>query len=223
MNSFDYDILSIFEEYETEDKLTRMNIKSCREICQKYENKLYEKEMTSKILFFCQFDDSNIKCDYFNNIKIKDYEVHSDGNDDVQNKKNYLQKFNIFFGEKKCEVIFEMNSEFSDSGKNKLLYNKLFIDEKLIIKKESNSLKDFINLTYIKTLIENLNLETDNLKFLTLLLRVMNLHNMFSQILEKIQSGEKNYYHKVDWDSESDISMSDLEKDENSDNDEKND
>lgn len=211
MDRFNCDILSIFEEYEMENKLTKQNIKSCREICQKYENKLYEKEMTSKILFYCQFDDSNIKCDYINEIKIQDYEVFSDGNDENQIKKNHFQKFNIYFGQKKCEVFFEMNNEFSDGGKYKLLYSKLFIDENLIIKKESQTSKDFINLTYIKLLIENLKLETDNLKFLTLILRIMNLHNMFSHILEKIQSDENNHYHNIKWNSDSDISMSDEE------------
>jgi hypothetical protein len=209
MESFDYDILNVFEEYEMENKLTKAHIKSCRDICQKYENRLYEKEMTSKFLFFSNFDDCEMKYECINNIKIKDYEIYNDSIGDEMNKKNHYQKFNIYFGENKCEVVFEMNNEFSENGKTKLLYSKFFIDENLIIKKESQKSKDFINLTYVKNLLNTLKIETNIAKFLTLLLKTMNLENMFKNVLEKIKTDTDSYYYNIEWDSTSDISFSD--------------
>lgn len=212
MESFEYDILSIFEEYEMENKLTKANIKFCRETCQKYENKLYEKEMTSKLRFFSHFDDCKLKYEQIDNVKIKDYEIYDDSNIEEMNKKNHYQKFNIYFGENKFQVVFEMNNEFTENGKNKLLYNKLFIDENLILKKESQSSKDFINLTYIKKLLDVLNIETNIVNFLTLILKTMNIENIFRNILEKIKNDTESYFFNIEWDSTSDISISDVDE-----------
>lgn len=211
MESFDYDILNIFEEYDMENKLTKNNIKSCREICQKYENRLHEKDMTSKFLLFSQFDDCKINYDFIKDVKFKDYEIYNEFLGDEKNKKNHYQKFNMFFGDKKCEIVFEMNNEHSENGKHKLLQNKLYIDENLIIKKESQNSKEFINLTYVVNLLNKLKIEADMGNFLTLLLKTMNLENMFKQILEKIKSNPESHFHNIEWDSASDISMSDTE------------
>lgn len=210
--SFEELIICVFDECYQNDKLTKQEIESCRNLCQIYENKLYENELNSKLLCNIDLEDSKIENKNKKNIKISNYEYYFN-KDEINLIKDTTQKFDLYFENYKLQILFETTNEFINSGKTKLTNIKIYIDNNLILKKEHQNLKkEFINLSYFKNILskfKELDIETTEKKFLIMLIKTMNIEHYFIDIIKNINENEiEKYCHILDMESDSDSSLS---------------
>lgn len=209
--SFEELVSNIFDDCYNYDKLTKQDIEICKNLCQFYENKLYENELNSKLLYYGDLEESKINYENKKNIKLINYESYSN-KDETNAIKDTIQKVDIYFRDYICKILFEISSEFINNGKCKLTKIKFYIDDNLILKKENQNLKKgFINLTHIKKILNKIkeyDIETTEKNFLILLLKIMNIEHYFIDIIKNINEDKAFYHDKSDMESDSDISLS---------------
>jgi hypothetical protein len=214
--TFEEEIYDIMEKFISSNKLSISDIKACREICTQYENRILALDLTEKLKFYCKIDDYDIN---FNNedekITVLSFESIGGANRDDKNlnKKDHIVTMTINFSNHLSTLIYEIVEEYSDNGKQKYTVHKFTIDGNVILKKENQSMKEpFINLSYLKDLIENNKIKLSIIQFLRLFTKLFGVLNIFEKNICEIENEPQKYYKDKSWESDSDISMSDDDK-----------
>lgn len=228
--TFEEEIFDVMERYLTEEKLSHSNLKVCREICNLYENKVNALNLTKLMITFCN-NKYNIDLSKKNN-KITILLLESSNNNNINstgnntsinnsfstlNLKDKYNKLTVLFENKnRSELIYE--TEYDNIFKN--TFHKLNVDGNLILKKDhSNKKKSFINISYIKKLIDLNNLKLNEIQFLDAFLNLLDITNLFKSELMNIQNNHEKYFYDQDFSSESEISSIDSISNDNSDKD----
>ncbi len=217
--TFEDEIYDIMEKFISSNRLSMSDIKACREICTQYENRVMALDLTEKLKFYCKIDNYDIDFDN-DKEKILVLSVESIGanrDDKNLNRKDYIVTMNIQFCNCTSTLIYDIVEEYSDNGKQKYLFHKFTIDGNVILKKENQSMKEsFMNLSYIKDLIENNNIKLNTTQFLRLFIKLFGVSNIFEKDICEIEMEpeQQKYYKNNSWESDSDVSVSDNDTDE---------
>jgi hypothetical protein len=210
--TFEEEIYEIMEKHLNQGKLSNNDIKMCRDICLQYEMRVKAFKLTQKLMTMCQ----NNNCEDFNNenkkIVITLYESFSGGKEkcDKINANFYDPSFTVF-------MTYENSEEYGYNGKQKNLFDKFSIDGHLILKKENgngNMKKSFINLSYLKEIIDTNNLKISVNLFLKLFLSLFNVFHIFENMISNIEKNPNEYLFDKNWTSDSDISSIDSNEEE---------
>jgi hypothetical protein len=213
--TFEEEIYDVMEKFISSNRLSMSDIKACREICTQYENRVLALDLTEKIKFYCKIDDYNINFDNEEEkITVLSFESIGGVNRDDKNinKRDNFITMSINFHNHLSSMIYEIVDEYSDNGRQKYTFHKFTIDGNVILKKENQSMKEpFINLSYIKDLIENNKIKLSTTQFLRLFTKLFGVFNIFEKNLHDIENEPQKYYKDKSWESDSDVSISDDE------------
>lgn len=213
--TFEEEIYDVMEKFISSNRLSMSDIKACREICTQYENRVLALDMTEKIKFYCKIDDYDINFDNEEEkITVLSFESIGGVNRDDKNlnKRDNFITMSINFYHHLSNMIYEIVDEYSDNGRQKYTFHKFTIDGNVILKKENQSMKEpFINLSYIKDLIENNKIKLSITQFLQLFTKLFGVFNIFEKNLRDIENEPQKYYKDKSWESDSDVSISDDE------------
>lgn len=215
-NTFEEDIFNVMEKYLSNEELTLFDLKNCREICNLYEDKVKALNLTKLLVTYCNnkfgIDLSN-KTDkiVILNTEFTVENNEKNGNNNTSNALNSKDKFNkitaILPNLNRINLTYEY---VYDNFKNTHTFHKFNIDGNLILKKDhSNTKKTFINLSYIKEMIEKNNLKLTIFQFLDSFLNLLNVTNIFKVMLSDIEKHPEKYFFNLECSSESEISSID--------------
>jgi len=199
MGSFEDQITQVMDQYFENKTLSKENIDNCRMICQMYEDKIYTLLLTKRLHLYLSRN-GNVN----DNAKINVYKHYGIKND-------FAEHLEIDFGDINLNVIYDMHDIQTNTKEGMKSYTscQLKIDNYLILKKECGGKKNFINLTYVMSCIENCKLTLTAFVFLSMLLSLLQTNDIFSQHLKCISENPSKYMYDVNWESDSDMSLND--------------
>ena len=219
LSKFGEDVYKLMEK--NKNSLSCTDLDKVRLLCDFYEKVVIMNNFTKKIKEYCKdkkYSDLNATVtlfEIFDNTNIKNIE-----------KKDKIVNVNLQFINQLVNMSFETTEEFSEDGINKYLFYSIYIDGRLIIKKENKDHVDkYINLNYIKNIINANKLDISIVQFLEIFTFTFNISH-FNTIIQEISLNVNKYCNKNEYSlSDSDISLtSDEENDEEKqDNEEKQD
>jgi hypothetical protein len=213
--TFEDEIYDIMEKFILNNRLSMNDIKACREICTQFENRILANELTDKLKFYCKLDNYDINFEnekeQISVLSVEHIGVNKDEKN--MNKKDHIIIMTINFYNNASKLIYEIIEEYSDNGKQKFLFYKFTIDGNLILKKEQQTLKPtFINLSYLKDFIENNKIKLNITQYLKLFTKLFGIYNFFEKEICQIENDSHNYCKDKSWESDSDISITDDDK-----------
>jgi hypothetical protein len=213
--TFEEEIFDIMEKFLKSNSLSLNDLKSCKEICEQYENKIVAINLTNKLKNYCEENNYDINFDNKEeSISVSYYESKILV---CNNKKeNYITLTFNFNNNVTTTFTYEITEEYSDNGKQKFTFNNLIMDGSLIFKKETNSLKNiFTNLSYIDEFIKENKIKISIMQLLNLILNLMDITSIFEKNINDIEANAKNepkkFFKNYTWNSDSDVSLSDCE------------
>jgi hypothetical protein len=204
------EMYNLLGNFLSQEKLSFVDIQTCHNICNQYEKKLECFFLGKRIKSYCNKNEYNI--DFTNDKnKIEIISYDSPYNKDLNKGKEKYYKIDINWGNDRFYIIYEY---LPDRFNDKHLFHQFYVDGALILKKENNSnKKPFINLTYLKELINRNNMPISIYKFLNLFLEMFNEKKVFEDMLFNIQLNPDDYLFDTLCSSESDISSIDEQED----------
>jgi hypothetical protein len=205
--SFEDELIQLMDKYIENEQLTYDNLNFYKEIYSHYQKKTNAMLYANKLREYCK---NKYDVD-LSKLKISMYESPNKINDNTFNVNKY-DRLDIIFNET-CK--FTLSYEIvQDRFNNRSYIHKFHIDGNLILKKEHNKLsKHFINLSYLKELIDNNNFPLNIDQFLESFLTLIDVKDIFNELLSEMKNNHEKYYYETTWSSDSDISSVDEKED----------
>lgn len=203
MSDFESDIISIFYKYLDANILKMQNIENCHNIAENFKNKIIANELNDKFHKIIMRDDFTR---VINNVfKVVKYEFLIN-----EHTKDNIKNITLLCDDNNLHISYANNETYSDNGKIKYMYHKIFINDNLIIKKESHNLRKlFLNFTYLDEIINIAKIDIKNVEFLEMIISLFSLNSVFENLTQEVKNNVIRTYYDKNWSSDSEVSMSD--------------